>query len=56
MPPRGRSAPLEMHICCDAYRDTCRNPRHLWSEHDSDRAYTDPAGWAAHLAACEECR
>lgn len=30
--------------------------RHLWHKHDSNRWYTDPEGWDAHVAACAECR
>ena len=44
--PRGRSAPMEMSIvseCCgEAMDDSLINPRHLWDENDSDRAYFDP--------------
>jgi hypothetical protein len=32
------------------------NKRHLWHEHDDVRSYTDPEGWAAHVAACSTCR
>jgi hypothetical protein len=56
--PRGRSMPLEMggSDCCeDARQDWKLNPRHLWDEHDSTRDYTDPEGWAKHVAHCERC-
>jgi hypothetical protein len=56
MPPAGRSAPLEMHICCDNCADSTVNPRHLWSIHDSTRWYTDPEGWKAHVSSCDDCR
>lgn len=58
LPPRGRSAPLEMNVqaCCDdAQVDPFINRRHLWSEHDDVRFYVDPEGWAAHLAECDRC-
>ena len=58
LPPRGRSVPLEMNIptCCDDSRiDPLVNRRHLWSEHDDTRWYTDPDGWAAHVAECDRC-
>lgn len=51
MQPFGRSG--ADYVCCDNYAKSALNPRHLWSEHDSTRIYTDPAGWAAHAAACE---
>lgn len=54
MNPFGRSAPLGAEGCCDNYAKS-DNPRHLWSEHDSTRHYTDPEGWAAHEAACQQC-
>jgi hypothetical protein len=57
MAPRGRSVgPGADHCECDGAQDARVNPRHLWDEHDSDRAYTDPIGWAAHVRACERCR
>jgi hypothetical protein len=59
LPPRGRSAPMEMHLnecCVDAQHDGKVNTRHLWNIHDSDRAYSDPSGWAEHERACEDCR
>ncbi len=58
LPPRGRSSPLEMSpdSCCAEAQNTQANTRHLWSEHDSTRHYTDPEGWAAHVRDCEECR
>jgi hypothetical protein len=56
-PPRGRSVPLEMTPppCCSDL-SSAANPRHLWNIHDPDRAYTDPAGWAAHVADCVDCQ
>lgn len=56
MQPRGRFAPLEMTPRCDVYRYADRNPRHLWDEHDSDRAYTDPEGWDWHVRTCSRCK
>jgi hypothetical protein len=58
LPPRGRSVAMATTppTCCMEYRDTIGNRRHLWDEHDSTRHYTDPDGWAAHVAACETCR
>lgn len=56
MKPLGRSSALEEYICCERYSSAELNPRHLWSEHDSTRHYTDPEGWAAHEATCTECR
>jgi hypothetical protein len=57
VPPRGRSVPLEMSppACCSDLPPKA-NPRHLWTIHDSDRAYTDPTGWAEHVAGCDQCR
>jgi len=58
MAPRGRSAPMEMYQgrCCEEYGgDSRSNPCHLWDEHDSTRHYTDPEGWAAHVASCPDC-
>jgi hypothetical protein len=55
MNPWGRDAGMGAEICCDNYARSDINTRHLWSEHDSDRYYTDPDGWAAHEAACVEC-
>jgi hypothetical protein len=44
------------HESCDpAQRDAVARC-HLWSEHDENRIYTDPAGWAAHVAGCATCR
>lgn len=56
--PRGRSQPLEVSggPCCEDFRTSAANERHLWDEHDSARHYTDPEGWAAHAAGCERCR
>lgn len=57
--PRGRSVPFE---AASSYcNDDCAGYRigpvpHLWSEHDSTRHYTDPSGWAAHVAGCGQCR
>ena len=58
LPPRGRSVPLEMNPadCCEEARTGPLNVRHLWSEHDSTRHYTDPEGWAEHVKNCEDCR
>lgn len=56
MPPFGRSAPLNMHICCENYAKSALNPRHLWDEHDSTRIYTDPEGWRLHELNCERCK
>jgi hypothetical protein len=59
MAPRGRSIPLEAltSFCvCDGATDPKVNPRHLWNMHDSDRAYTDPIGWRAHVLGCSRCR
>lgn len=55
MQPRGRSAPLSAHVCCDNYQKFEINPRHLWSVHDSARVYSDPDGWTNHVRSCEEC-
>lgn len=55
MPPRGRSAPLSAHVCCENYVKSDLNPRHLWNEHDSTRWYTDRAGWDEHERTCPEC-
>lgn len=55
LPPRGRSAPWEMHTSeCPECEKTI-NPRHLWNEHDSDRAYFDAEGWDNHLDECVRC-
>ena len=56
MSPRGRSEPLERPSFCDCYEDYRKNPRHLWDVHDDSRFYSDPQGWAMHLAACGQCR
>ncbi len=58
--PRGRSVPLEAanSYCdfeCPGYDDKPWPP-HLWSEHDDSRHYSDPEGWAAHVASCADCR
>jgi hypothetical protein len=45
LPPRARDIPPGYGItdCCDRARtDPKINPRHLWDENDSDRAYFDP--------------
>lgn len=55
MTPRGRSAPMDMWICCDNRYDPSINECHLWDEHDSTRWYTDPEGWEAHEATCQQC-
>lgn len=58
LPPRGRDIPLAMNLpqCCEEAVSTPYNTRHLWSEHDSTRYYTDPEGWEEHVAGCEKCR
>ena len=56
MPPFGRSLAYQEYVCCERYRDNRVNPRHLWHEHDSTRWYTDPDGWAAHEASCDQCK
>lgn len=59
LPPRGRSIPLGASPgrCCEEAAGSSRiNSRHLWHEHDDDRHYIDPEGWAAHVAACDSCR
>lgn len=56
MTPISRSVALEMPVFCYCYQDPEKNQRHLWSEHDDTRSYADPAGWAAHVAACKQCR
>ncbi len=55
--PAGRSMPMEMSggACCEAARHSRYNTRHLWDEHDSTRHYTDPQGWAEHVATCAHC-
>jgi len=55
MKPVGRSVPMGVLICCENYVLATINPRHLWNEHDSDRVYSDPRGWADHEKNCEEC-
>lgn len=55
MPPMGRSVALEMTPFCDCYADVKLNKRHLWSEHDETRWYSDPYGWNAHADNCEQC-
>lgn len=57
--PRGRSVPMEAanSYCsfdCPGY-DQEPKPPHLWGEHDSCRHYSDPEGWAAHEADCNQC-
>lgn len=61
-PPVGRSVPLEAangYCCttipCDPADEVDFRWRHLWSEHDDARHYTDPDGWAEHVSECEEC-
>lgn len=58
MYPRGRDVPLGCYEaeCCREARYSAANQRHLWSEHDSTRGYSDPEGWAEHVTGCEECR
>lgn len=57
--PVGRSLPLEaVGGWCD---DECPGyprgyRRHLWSEHDNNRMYSDPRGWFAHVAVCQQCK
>ena len=57
--PTGRSIPVE---AASGYcqRECPGNPgggspRHLWDEHDGNRSYLDPDGWADHVASCEQC-
>lgn len=57
LPPRGRDVgSRHINACCEGPWHESHNPRHLWSEHDSTRHYTDPEGWAAHVSGCAECR
>lgn len=58
LPPRGRSVAMAMNPpqCCMEQQNTAINTRHMWSEHDSDRHYFDPEGWAEHVQDCEECQ
>lgn len=54
--PRGRSVPLGAHYCdheCPGY--AIGLVPHLWSEHDSTRACSDPEGWTAHVMGCYWC-
>jgi hypothetical protein len=55
--PRGRDAAgaYEAQCCLDAKHGEGYH-RHLWDEHDGARGYTDPEGWARHVAACQECQ
>lgn len=53
IPPRGRSVPLGRPFC-ECERTT--QDRHLWSEHDPSRSYSDPTGWQIHVECCEECK
>ncbi len=53
--PRGRSAPLGVGSCCSKADASATNPRHLFDEHDSDRHFSDPEGWKAHVQTCHEC-
>ena len=57
LPPRGRDVGPEANVsdCCERERYV-NNPRHLWSEHDDARFYTDPEGWAEHQRTCDRCR
>ncbi len=55
MPPRGRSAPMGTECSHHEEIVSPANLRHLWDEHDSTRHYTDPDGWAAHVAGCADC-
>jgi len=55
MDPWGRSSPMGVHICCDNRDNSKINPRHLWDEHDPDRHYHDPKGWADHEKNCKQC-
>lgn len=57
--PRGRSVPPEAAggYCdwdCPGYAEEPKAP-HLFSEHDSTRAFSDPEGWKAHETQCPEC-
>jgi len=56
MNPLGRSLPLGYPVCCDNYMKSGVNKRHLWDEHDDDRHYFDPEGWAFHEASCKACK
>jgi hypothetical protein len=42
--------------CCEEAQYSRANIRHLWSIHDEVRSYTDPTGWAEHVAGCGQCR
>jgi hypothetical protein len=55
--PKGRSLPLATAgaYCDDGCPGHLPNPRHLWDEHDDARNYTDPGGWANHVANCDRC-
>lgn len=55
MAPGGRSAP-DLFPTCGHEQRSVFNPRHLWDEHDSDRAYFDRPGWEQHVDGCQECR
>lgn len=41
------------HECPEV--STRENTMHLWGEHDGDREFFDPKGWADHYATCESC-
>lgn len=56
MHPRGRSAPLGSHICCDESMNPSANARHLWDECDDERWRFDPRGRELHLTECDRCR
>lgn len=55
MAPAGRSVPMGgyYHECPEV--TTRENTMHLWGEHDGDREFFDPKGWADHYATCEYC-
>ena len=55
VPPRGSSIPLGASGYCECECTLAGNDRHLWDAHDSNRAYTDPDGWIAHVNTCEAC-
>lgn len=56
VPPRGCSIPLEASgSYCECECTLAENDRHLWDVHDSNRAYTDPDGWIAHVNSCDRC-
>lgn len=61
-----RKAPVGRSVAMESTNGSCNDscsgyygkpdPPHLWSEHDSDRAYVDAEGWKAHVAGCDLCR